>query len=551
MTLTPRRSVVALTLGALVLGGLIAAPAWAADAASCAPVAGADRVGTDTSLVPGKPITSPHGAYSFGLTADGQLALKNTRTGGRVWLKQAGSRATATFDSAGVLNLESSTGDVVWQSRKTGACSVLVVQDAGRVVAMANGRMVWAMPAAAAAWNVALPIVATATPSPAPAPSAVPSVTESASDSPSASASPSTSPSATASASASASPSASAPPSASASPSASTAAKPPSSPSPSATKSASSSPSASSSASASSPPATNGGAAASRRDASQYPFSSTSPWNSAIGSGAKFQSASDAATRDLQAAATTVNATKWSFAIFESRDSDAMQTVTNTATGAVYKLRMPSSTAPTEGTDGHVGVVLPDGVTGYEFYKLAKVGTNTWTTTRVVITDLRGDATGGARASNTSIFAGLIRTQELSKLSIKHAVAFSVPNAALKNGFVWPATAQDSDGAKVYSGSIPMGSLAAIPPNVDLNSLGLSEAGLALGHALQDYGGYVALRASNTALYCEQTCDPTQVTALKAAWKTLLPLMRVVTNNSPTSVGGGGTPHVSALPEMG
>jgi hypothetical protein len=197
-----------------------------------------------------------------------------------------------------------------------------------------------------------------------------------------------------------------------------------------------------------------------------------------------------------------------------------------------------------------MGVINPDGTTAYEFYKMTQVDAKNWTTTRVTITNLCGDGAKGSRASNTSIFAGLIRTHELRAGKIDHALAMGIPNSMLKMGYVWPALSQDRDGSSLYTGTIPMGSLVAIPPSVNIDAMKLSPEGKALARALQDYGAYVALRASTVALFCEQSCDPAQADRLGKAWWELYPHMRIVTNNSQTNVGGGGTPRAAVLPAL-
>ncbi|WP_456846221.1 hypothetical protein [Cellulomonas sp. P5_C6] len=288
------------------------------------------------------------------------------------------------------------------------------------------------------------------------------------------------------------------------------------------------------------------------RDVSQLPFSSTSPWNTSIGSGAKFEAATGPITSKLAMTTPTLNSSRWSIAVFYATTSDPIATVTNPNTGASIQVRVPRNTAPTYGTDKHVGVIQPDGVTGYEFYKMTNVGTDKWTSTRIVKTDLRTDGmTDGARASGVSFYAGLIRTQELKKLSIKHTLALGISDAQLKSGAVWPARTQDANGATAYTGTIPMGTLFAIPSSVNIDAMNLTAEGKALGHALQNYGAHVLVRSSTQSLFCEHTCDATQAANANKDWKALSPLLRAVTNNTATNVAGGGTRLVAALPTAG
>jgi len=246
-----------------------------------------------------------------------------------------------------------------------------------------------------------------------------------------------------------------------------------------------------------------------------------------------------------------VNRANWSIAVQVATSNDPVATVTNLKNGEVYKIRVPRDTTATTGTDMHVGVIQPDGVTGWEFYKFTNVGTDKWTTTRAVKTDLRGDGMAdGARASGISFYIGLIRAQELKALSIKHVLAIGLPDELLKDGPVWPARTQDANGATAYSGNVPMGTMAAIPPDVNIDAMKLTPEGKALGHALQDYGALVLVRSGTASLFCELSCDPTQASAANAAFDQLYPLMRVVTNNTAATPGGGGTPRQPALPGL-
>jgi hypothetical protein len=96
-----------------------------------------------------------------------------------------------------------------------------------------------------------------------------------------------------------------------------------------------------------------------------------------------------------------------------------------------------------------------------------------------------------------------------------------------------------------------MGTLAAIPPSVDVERLGLTPAGLAAARALQDYGAYVVDRSGCVCLYAEPSAPAAAVSGLRRDVARLRSLLRVVTNNGPASVGGPGprrAPLAPALP---
>ena len=113
---------------------------------------------------------------------------------------------------------------------------------------------------------------------------------------------------------------------------------------------------------------------------------------------------------------------------------------------------------------------------------------------------------------------------------------------------MWPATQEDS-GSNTYAGQIPMGSLVAIPPSVDLATLGLSSSGLMLARSLQDYGAYVTDRSAGFAFYAEPSAEAL-LASMRADLNKIRAQLRVVTNNSPSSVGGGGTPRVPLAPGL-
>ena len=287
-------------------------------------------------------------------------------------------------------------------------------------------------------------------------------------------------------------------------------------------------------------------AQAATRDARLYPFSSTSVWNTAVGSGALFEVRTGTRTASFLTAKPVINRATWSTPVYRATTSDVLATLKSVRTRQSWTVRIPANATGALGTagytaDGHATIIQPDGRTSYDAYKLRKISSTVWEAQVVKVTDLLGSGTNvGVRAAGTPMAAGLIRAHEVRDRRINHALAIAVPNTVLKSGFVWPAKSQDSDGATAYSGQVPMGTLLSIPHWVDLSALGLSPEGLALGKALQTYGAYVVDRAGMAALYCEVSCDATATSRMATDFKVLQQRMRAVRNNTPTTVAGGG-----------
>src|SRR5690606_34583469 len=158
-----------------------------------------------------------------------------------------------------------------------------------------------------------------------------------------------------------------------------------------------------------------------------------------------------------------INSVNWSIAVAYAKSSDPVAKLTDSKSKKVYNIRIPRSAKVTGGSDKHLSIIQPDGRTAYELYAATKISDTEWTSTRVVETDLFSDGLrDGARASSISHLIGLIRTHEVAENKIPHVLALGLPDESLKDGFVWPARSEDTSNNK-YSGTVPMGSLFAIP----------------------------------------------------------------------------------------
>jgi hypothetical protein len=296
------------------------------------------------------------------------------------------------------------------------------------------------------------------------------------------------------------------------------------------------------------------------RDPGHWPFATHSPWNMPIGSNAGFQGAWDGATAsilDTRFHATT-NFERYSHPVHFASTSDPWATFSRPdGVQGPWSFHVPHHAAPAAGGDRHMHIVSPDRRTVHESWR-TEGGNPWWSTGHLVATDLRGSGVGprpgvsaGVRSYGGSALGGLIRKHEIEHRHIPHAVAMALTSGQLRRGYVWPATSEDGGGRNGYHGQAPMGTLMAIPPHVDIHALGLNPDGLALARALQDYGGYATDQSDSFVMgFVEPGADGARVAAMRADLDRIRLHLRVVTNNSPHSVGGGGTPRAPLAPDL-
>ncbi len=288
------------------------------------------------------------------------------------------------------------------------------------------------------------------------------------------------------------------------------------------------------------------------RDPFLWPFAATSPWNTPIGSDAEFSATDGQQTINLQDRTIDVwlNSDEWSHPIVKAEPTDPLFTVSylNSNAGAngpgTVSLRLPLEAEPADGADSHLHVVDTDGVTAREFFALELTGTHEGEASYFVETDLRGSGTGtgGTRAYGGSALGGLIRTWEVEEGRIGHALALSLQGSQLLKGPVWPATDQDSTADETYTGTIPIGTLIAIPPSVNVDAMLLSPQALLVARALQEYGAYVVDQSTVVTFYAEPSVPLSDVEAIRDDLDRIRRELRLVVNSTEDTPGGGGRP---------
>ena len=262
-------------------------------------------------------------------------------------------------------------------------------------------------------------------------------------------------------------------------------------------------------------------------------FRADSPWNVDIKPGATWHGASHPVTAEIRKTSISgggtvyaVNAQNYAINVFYASPGGPTQTIRVRdiyGPGGVPRydfhvtVPWPSGTHPAQGTDGHLSIHDPDGVTCHEFWYLRLVGGTyeaaTYSRTRKDGTGWRlfpdqesgmiaphsrnpAEATAGSgacRAVSVGLLGGLITKEDVDAGVINHALALALPRAMIKRGpRVPPADAISSnyDGDSSSVGPIAYSMRFALPPSVNIGSLGMSDEWEMVADAFQRKGGY-------------------------------------------------------------
>lgn len=310
------------------------------------------------------------------------------------------------------------------------------------------------------------------------------------------------------------------------------------------------------------------------RDGFLQPFANTSPWNTSLGSGAIYGDDTHPMTLELLGCTGgSIKDNAFAHPIWLATSSSPVKTIYDKENDRTFTFRVPSEALPDPQTDGHMYVVNYNRTKVMETYRtVINPTTGNITANRAFLIKIHGPGIllsepnlkglYGVRAMNASGMGGILRAWEVEALSIKHALTYTfnwdrlyhVEGALPGQGGIWPSTRDDYWGFRDYHGTVAIGQMLAIPPSVDITTLGLSPAGLALARALQDYGAYAddSTTATKIHLSSENAAFGLPGTiAMKADFGDILwTLLRPVLNNTAETPGGGGTPRRPRLPAL-
>jgi len=327
------------------------------------------------------------------------------------------------------------------------------------------------------------------------------------------------------------------------------------------------------------------------RDPLVQPFAVDSVWNMPIGSGAQYVAINMSGTpgNDVWAPMPQIDddyivftpnapltAINYSDAAWTGRDRCP-------ATGGLLvQVPIPTSLVVpnTLGNNG-AAFLMPDGRTIIQTQPFTRcvAGGPATSVIQFASVDIYGDGRlGGHGGSSLSTVGGTIRIGEFRPgAPIQHAIKIDVDTPVIlarcstaADCFRWPAFTADAGAPGSYGTQNPnpvpgmkMGALLAIPASTNLNALGLeSVPGQMLAWTLQNYGAYIVDSSGGTGFVISAENGPNgSVRAQFAAdfgtpleqrvnsntpWsrdmQRLVQALYLVTNNGPTSIGGGGTP---------
>jgi len=324
------------------------------------------------------------------------------------------------------------------------------------------------------------------------------------------------------------------------------------------------------------------------RDKYKWGFDSSSLWNTAIGSSAVYQ------------AAEITSNNGGGYTTFFHTDSDVIVMTPSVSQIAVYYngvgwnggdrcpsqgsvpldiVPVPSSyTLASSGENNSAALMRADArtIAQNQPFTRCTAGGSATTLVKFADVDIYGtDPSGAHGGSGLSALGGTIRYGEFTFGTIQHPMKVELwaQQYYYCCTYHWPATTVDGyANSTTYGGTNPNfgpGSLLALLPSFNVNSL-TTTPGKILAQTFKDYGAYVVDDVSSNGwglaieqcpngrvldefsnLYGYSMDQPAVGSAFMNDLVTIFQALQIVTNNSPTSIGGGGTPSQPAPPAIG
>jgi hypothetical protein len=328
------------------------------------------------------------------------------------------------------------------------------------------------------------------------------------------------------------------------------------------------------------------------RDRNVWPFASDSIWNMPIGSGATLLAAgityagSTIAYQDPEIIVMDPTGPLTDLDYSSVGWSGGDRCPATAPTNVLDQLPMPASfLVPSSTFNACAALLRADGHTVAQsnaFAHCTQGGAATCDTNAFPDQDIYGAGISGSHGgSQLSALGGTIRLGEFASGRIHHAMKLSVwaaqyyycPSSPCRP--IWPAATVDSYATpQTYGGTNPHlteGALLALPTSFDLSTV-TTAPGKILAQGLIDYGVYLVDDTSSDSWVLETEQGPAgdvptefetlygysigtfaapAGAAFMADMVKLYEALEIVTNNTSTSIGGGGTPRVPLAPAIG
>jgi hypothetical protein len=282
-----------------------------------------------------------------------------------------------------------------------------------------------------------------------------------------------------------------------------------------------------------------------------------------VGCNAKWSSPTDQDTNQLNHANGALNSASWSIPYYVGSSTDPLVTVTNTDTlfpVPPQQIHIPANATPAapavSGGDHHMSFYDKTQPTKlYSYWGCSfKNGSNASggiTCGLGSVSNVCMDGVNGVTGANDYDYsAGVISVADIQSGVISHALRYSVstdiaksPGSTWQQNIPWPNTHEDYNGPSMYTGYLVYGSTIGIPQSVNLSNLGLSPGGLLLAKALQKYGAIMRDTGGTdqVTFYADPAeANSTLVGQMQSDLSKIVPQLRVMRNQSSTTVNGGG-----------
>jgi hypothetical protein len=256
-------------------------------------------------------------------------------------------------------------------------------------------------------------------------------------------------------------------------------------------------------------------------DIQMRPYSSTSFWNTRIGSNPSY----DAHTTEMIATLgldnggritsdpnqysfpvyyADANTPRWNIPCSQYRCTVIMQNDVFTV-DKLSNVPIPEQANPSPGSDGQMVIIDKITLTEYDLWRAERT-TGGWTVANGTVYNILWSGTParyGSRGAGVPYLAGLIRPWEIISGRIDHVLAFGYPEPASER-CVYPASKTDGDSSLPYA--IPEGAHLQLDPSLteaDFDRMGLTRTGKIIARALQEYGMVLVDSSGKAKIYVE------------------------------------------------